>query len=485
MTPSTDVFAFVRHRLRKPVLLPIAIMAAALVLTTTGFAADNDALIKILVKKGILTKAEAEEVQAELDEQAAESAASKLKIAEQVTELKIGGDTRLRYEYQNRDGQVDPAPGGSDEDRSPAGAQASRWRFRLRLNADFKLAGGFFGGVGLETNQASDSGNQTFQDGFDDYNIYISKVFLGWDATDWLTLVMGKQPNPFYTTDLVWDADINPTGLSERVKIHKFFSQPAEEGLSKDGKTVVASKPAESPWELTLTLGQFIFEDNDENAFDNDASTDAYLFVGQLVGSYKVAKDLKVTFAPGYMTYIHGDTAGLRNNNAFTDTDFSGETRNLSILTAPGDISFKVAGLKTKFYWDFAYNLEGEDRATEVYGLIGNYRDTDSIAWLAGLQIGDTKAAGDWSLFGNYRSTGIAAVDPNLNDSDFAAGELNTQGIRTGVTYNFTSWLLGAVTYSHAWNVRENLIGGRATADGSTADVNAVDILQVDVNWKF
>ncbi|HEY2123489.1 MAG TPA: hypothetical protein VGH07_07830 [Chthoniobacterales bacterium] len=42
--------------------------------------------------------------------------------------------------------------------------QRDRWRFRLRLNADFKLAGNFFGGVQLSTsdNRNGSTGNATY-----------------------------------------------------------------------------------------------------------------------------------------------------------------------------------------------------------------------------------------------------------------------------------------------------------------------------------
>jgi hypothetical protein len=54
----------------------------------------------------------------------------------------------------------------------------------LRVGTEFTLGEHWFGGVELSTAQASDSGNQTFENGFDDYNIYISKAFLGWRPTD-------------------------------------------------------------------------------------------------------------------------------------------------------------------------------------------------------------------------------------------------------------------------------------------------------------
>jgi hypothetical protein len=77
--------------------------------------------------------------------------------------------------------------------------------------------------VELQTNQASDSAYQTYGDGFDDYDIFISKAFLGWQPQPGLNIIIGKQDNPHYTTDLVWDVDITPNGLVERIDLHELY----------------------------------------------------------------------------------------------------------------------------------------------------------------------------------------------------------------------------------------------------------------------
>ena len=422
------------------------------------------------------------------------SALSKIKISDSLTELKLHGDLRLRYQYDNTDTQLVPAGMGNDVDRSPNSSQRSRYRFRLRLNADFKLGKNFFGGVQLVAGQENDSDNQTYENGFNDYSIFISRAYLGWNAADWLTVVAGKQPNPFYVTELTWDSDINPTGLSESIKIHELFAHNSvEAGFAKDGKTIV--KKSESPWELTLNLGQFLFDDNLESNSDRDSADDAFLFVGQLVGSWKFSKDVKLTFAPGYMFFNAADVSGVLNSNAFTDvSDVSGETRKLSFVTAPGDLSFKLGKLPAKFYWDFSYNTDGQGRVDDIYGLVTTKADgttrseheaVDDFAYLVGLQIGQNKKGGDWSLIANWRQTGIAAVDPNLNDSDFALSELNTRGFKVMAAYSFTDFFTGGLSYAHAWNLRDNLIGGQATGGAALANGNVIDVFQVDFNLKF
>lgn len=500
----------------KPTMLKVA--AAAVLLGAAGAQAqDAGALVDALVKKGVLTDQEAEDVRSQMMRDFATTPAGKLNINSSVTELKLYGDLRLRYQYDNKDPQLDPPGVGNDEDRSPSGTQRSRWRFRLRLNADFKLNENFSGGVELATAQASDSGNQTYENGFDDYNIFISKAYLRWDPNEWLSVNAGKFGNPLYTTDLVYDSDINPTGISESIALHKLFaSHPeasvesyAKNGYSKDGKeskNYVTEEVASNPWEFTLVAGQFIFDDNPESSFDNDSSTDAYLFHTQLVTAFN-ADSFKVTVAPGWMTYINGSLGGLTNENSFNDSaTVSGATRNLNIITAPGDVAFKIGSLKAKFYWDFAYNIEGRKRTEDIYDLFTFANDAgqssdndvtdpddkrskhineDDYAYLLGLQLGENKKKGDWSALVNWRQTGIASVDPNLNDSDFALGELNTRGFKFGLAYNFTDFAVGAVTYMYAWNLRDDLSGGEATGGNAIGDGNNIQVLQVDLSVKF
>jgi len=599
-------------------------LALACVLTLGSAAAacaqDSGALLDALVRKKVLSAQEAEDVRADLIRENASTNAGKLQLSNSITSLKLYGDIRLRYQYDNKDPQIETPLAGSNYLFSPNassyitsalyskndkttkftssswapdaqgyaiagsnvydangklilakgarlvdasghyirgivnpattgvgspqnGTQTSRERIRLRLNGDFTLADGFFGGIQLQTAQAADSANQTMGDssngasGFGNYNIYISRAYFGW-SNDLLTLVGGKQPNPFYTTDLVWDPDINPDGFVEKVDLIKLFNDGIGEavGYTKDGKQVssVSTVHGESRYGLSLVAGQLVYSDNPEDAFGNDFKTDAWLFNTQLIGSAKVTPNVKVTLAPGFMAYTNGNTASLNNSVPFSggvnQYQYSVDSKNtplvahsgnrdLAVITAPGDVSFKIFGLKTKLLWDFAYNTQGTARVEDILGLqniqipvknaqgvVTGYKNTkgpvtnstlvnatpvsghssrDDVAWLAGVQVGENKKAGDWSVMTNFRQTGIGAVDPNLNDSDFALSYLNMQGIKSGVAYNFTDFCVGAITYYGAWNLRKDLVGGEATTDQKIANMNAVQVLQVDLNVKF
>ena len=466
-----------------PIIKCAGAVALAGTLASTAVA-DDSALIDILQRKGILSQKEATSLRQELNR--GENSASKMKLSSAVSELKLYGDIRFRYQFDEQDSQLPPSQGGGANL-----SQNSRMRFRLRLNADFKLGEHAFGGVELQSNNASDSGNQTYQNGFSDYEIFISKAFLGWHPNEWFTVTAGKMANPFYATELIWDSDINPTGVTEVIDFHKLVGLEPSRDYAKDGKETKDIQPAERAWQLSLVAGQFIFDDNPEfNGPDYDSSTDAYLVETQLIGSYKFG-GTKVTLAPAWLTYINGSASGLVNGTKFEDSALvSGATRNLNLLLAPGDIRFEMGGLKTKVYWDFSYNIDGKKRVQDTYRLannVGNPQHTteDDFAYLIGFQVGENRKQGDWSLLVNWRQVGLGAVDPNLNDSDYAQSELNVRGVKGVVGYNFSDFAVGTVTYGYAWNLRDSLFGGEATGGNTVAGANVAKVLLLEFMVKF
>ncbi|MBV8101133.1 MAG: putative porin, partial [Verrucomicrobia bacterium] len=224
--------------------------------------ADDSALLDVLVKKGILTKQEAEKLEAEVSKEPVTQGPQgpNIKIGDWVQELDLYGDIRFRDYYQTFEQQLPKPPAATAYDQN---IQRQRIRFRLRLDATFRLADNFFGGVELSTsdNRNGDTTNATYTSGFDNYNIYISRAFIGWAPIDGLTFVVGKQNNPFYTTELNWAPDMGPTGVVERVDFHRLFGwdaggEPA--GYSKEGKTPPpAPAPSGIPIDVSLIAGQF------------------------------------------------------------------------------------------------------------------------------------------------------------------------------------------------------------------------------------
>ncbi len=414
-----------------------------------------------------------------------------------VRELVITGEVRFRYEYDNADSQIPTAAARDTE------GQTSRLRFRFRLNADYKLNDNLYAGVAVQTAIAADSGNTTFSEGFDNYSLYLWRVFVGWKPNDNINLMIGKVPNPFYSdTELLWDADISPTGLVQQVKL-----------------------PLSSTFELSFTAGEFIFYDNNENALRNTVAapvtaanptgtaagplggnnnTDSYLLYGQAMAVFKPSNKFTVNAAAGFMSYL--DNGGTNSPAALTTgANFTGAgngqgqagnvlqntaalnaanaTRNLFLGTFTGDVKFEFGAFKIKPYVDAVYNFRGGSRDFEEYGQRGLDGTTDKVAFAAGVAIGSDftlKKRGDYLLLAEYRQVGLGSVDPNLNDSDFNGSRLGFRGLKGAISYAFAPFVFGTVTGFFSDN-----LGSERNLNIGVANFNASQTVQVDLTVKF
>jgi hypothetical protein len=406
-----------------------------------------------------------------------------------VQQLTLSAELRFRYEGDDISGQTIKA----DE-------QADRLRYRLRLFADYKLNDNFFAGVAVQNAAAADSGNTTFSEGFDNYALYLWRFFVGWQSSDKnIKIVAGKMANPFYyETELFWDADISPTGLTETWKL-----------------------PISPEFDITFIGGQFIYYDNPENAYYNNPqflangtknpnyvpgatnNVDAYLLDQQVVATFKPSNDLSITGAAGFFFYPgHGGLGGattvnpgvgpggaavvspgggtLGNTAAFNSAN---ATRNLDVATGSGDVKLSFGTVKVKPYGEVAYNFKGGARDSQEYGLPFNHSLNDKFAFATGFTVGSNytlQNKGDYLFLAEYRQVGLGSIDPNLNDSDFNLSRLGFRGIKIAGSYAFYPWLIGTVTFYGAEN-----LGVDKNVNIGVGDFNGSKIIQVDLTTKF
>jgi len=510
-------------------------LVGVLALGLSAVRAQDTALIDALVKKGVLSDQEAEDIRADIAKEYSTTSAGKISIASYITNLQLYGDARLRYEHID-----DGLQSNAANKANGYAANQDRYRYRIRVGADYTFTDNFKAGFELESATAADSANQSLGSGYSKYPINVGLLYLQWKPTDWATLTGGKQRNPIYTTDLVWDPDINPEGASEVLS----WTMPIDFGsdaapATTDAKDMKTIAPVSEPSEMSLTIGftafQGIYADNNEGVVTttgtlgttnpNLDNTDVWQFVEQIPIQFNIDKTTFIKEVPGFDTYLGGGNNNLSSGlGAFGGSAvYAGQggtqgtyvssiaANDLQIITAPGEFDWKAFDIPFRAYWDFAYNLDGRNRVQNVY-LQGNDAETaaykrennklgDNIAWLAGLQIGQNKKKGDWSIKGDFRQTGIAAVDPNENDSDFANSDLNMQGIKIQSVYNFTDFLTGSIAYYNTWNLKRELFDDKNLAAGGVAPgtaatgnlasfaaldpINTEQRVQVDMIWKF
>ena len=431
----------------------------------------------------------------------------------EVQQLTISGDLRFRYNYDNEDFQY---PGGGNE------LQRSRYVFRLRLNLNYTLNDNFFAALGVSTNSQSDAQNEPITEGFDDYGIYLHQFILGWKPTEWGTVIMGKLFAPFYDNeDAIFDfGDINPVGLTEKLN---FDITPTLNISANFGQYIFYDNPesgyAVTPETFTTSTGAKVVANvyslNPAGTIPQNRKEDAILSYNDVVATYKPTNYVTLTLAPAFYTYLlHGSvgvsgnavgpggrsspnsintanplspTSGFLLGNAQFNSDEA--TDDLYVAMFNGDVKFPIGPLKGKVYWDFAYNIDGSERAHHIYDIQeGSFQD--STTWLAGFQLGELKRKHDFYASIDYRQYGVASLDPNTNDPNFALSRLNTQGIRANFGFNIEDWLKFEIWYYGAWNLEENIhnLSGSRASNGTIRnfyDANASQNLFIQLTSSF
>ena len=432
-------------------------------------AQQDSALLDTLVKKGVLSDQEAEDIRAADEKDYASTAASKINLASSIKTIQFYGDLRLRYEM--RDGTTPAGATGAGGAHLSAGDSEddNRWRYRLRFGLKGELYDNFFYGIRAATNPNYDrSGNVTFGHsdaagpfGKDQSLLALDMVYLGWHATSDLTLTGGQMPNPFYTTGMVWDDNLNPAGAAEQYD-HTFGDV-----------------------EFFATAGQFVYQAAAGNGFTNGlgsaSSFDNTFMFGEQVG-FKYKFDSNTFFKGAASMYTYSGTVGSgattvaglystsplalaapNNSPSFFNGPFVGAAsapttnvsgiNDLAVLETPMEFDFKIGpGVHTttsgdpkdmkgdvpettgwelpmRVFADFAYNFEADQRADQARAAINSVgTGTGNVGVTAPGGAGPNAALLSSPTFQGVLNSGKGFLDQAAYQIGVEAGQLKKKG---------------------------------------------------------
>ncbi|WP_438482114.1 putative porin [Oleiharenicola lentus] len=440
----------------------IAVATAALVCASAALAQDSGPLIDILVRKGLLSDQEAEDLRAELVRDfASNTAAGKLNLSSTVTELRISGDARIRYE--GRGGEL---ANGDDLHRD-------RFRYRFRTLLSGKVLNNWAFGARLETSTGSRSSNVTMGDDAGPFaktndGIYIGQIYATWTPTAEWSFTAGRMANPLVTTSMVWDGDINPEGLAEQFRTRRGNN------------------------EFFVTLGQFLYSTSGtQDPFAavtpaNIAGTED-LFFTAWQGGYKRYINGATNFfqiSPVLYTFLGADQrANPAAFNTVATATNAAPINNLTVLEIPFEYNWVAGnGVPLRAFADFAINLDADKRAAK-FGRPD--LDGEDKAYHVGFQYGKASLPREWDARVIYQSVGAFALDSNLVDSDLFDSKTNMQGFILGGNYALGAATQLSLTYANGERKNDSVI---ASGSGDVGANNALDkywIWQVDLNVKF
>ncbi len=398
----------------------------------TAYAATTtDRLVDLLVKKGVISSMEANELRSELNNEQArmdEELPKRIGV-EHIQKMKWFGDFRLRHEMQNR----------------TLATTRNRERFRLRVGfrADIndRLKGQFRLASGPQDEPTST--NQSFTDSFYKKTFNIDQAFLTYVPHEAVEVIGGKYDAPFFAGSIkentIWDGDVTVEGAS--VKLSKKFG--------------------EHSWMPYLLAGAFVL---DEGAADSE---DPALFSGEAgvevdpwVDPERPFLDaLKISASVAYHDYtnVQGKSIdfGLRGNSGL-GASTTLYRYDFDVVNVAAKLSSSIKSVPVTLVGDFSDNTNAPD---------------EDRAWMGGVELGATKNPGDLMLAAYAKKLERDAVLGAFTDSDFGGGGTNHQGFITYAGYQVAQ----NTTLSARWI---------DTAE-SSGSKNQVDWLQLDALVKW
>lgn len=485
----------------------IGVLMAASAVSRAAAVDKSDALLDALIRKGVLTEKEAEDVRDETTTNITAMAASKWKIDNAIQSIGLFGDVRFRYEYRGVDDSTAPLSNGSTYYRE-------RFRYALRAGIRGDLFDHFNYGIRIETSAnprspwvtfADDTGKtssggisqSTPSDKTSDF-LNVGQVYLGWHPCETFQITVGRMPMPLYTTPMVWDSDINPEGAFEK------FTLPVRNA------------------ELFADFGQFDYQN--VTPASGAFSGDTFILAWQLGANVKFSTNSSFKIAPVVYNYAGAGTSSANLNSAFVGQGYpasnalAGQNINglqngiddLLILEVPAEYNLRLGKYHLRSFGDFSYNFLGDDRARSAFaagaphGYFPGVKQAvtgQNIAYQVGVGIGNegpvygptqglvygsTSKQNTWEARVYWQHIEQYALDANLIDSDFFEGRCNLQGIYAAFCYSFTDGILGTVRYGYA-----NRINGKLGTGGSNLDIPVINpiqnynLVQLDLTWRF
>jgi len=406
-------------------------------------------------------------------------------VPEWLDRLKWEGDLRLRYQGDFfADGNASETAFntiGQDIDNTKQDRHRERVRLRLGLNAN--VTPGVDAGVRITTGNTSDpvSTNQTLGNTGNKYTLVLDRAFLKVKPYDWLTASGGRIPNPFFSTDLVWDDDLNFEGVAAM-----FTPWPND---NRDFKPFV-------------TAGLFPLQEIEESA--SVRVKDKWLYGAQLGAEW--TPNTRTRIKGGLSLYEYRNITGIRNpvsgsfihdqtapqrrqkGNTLFDIDANlADSVNLWALapeyrianmTLVGDFAqYDPIHVIGSFDWVRNIGFDRDDIIART-GLSSLEEEIDG--YQVRLTIGYPKISlrHEWQAFVGYRYLEADAVLDAFTDSDFHLGGTNHKGFMIGGSYGLdkNTWL------SARWMSSDAISTPGYT---SVPLPLSIDVFQLDLNAKF
>lgn len=389
--------------------------------------------------------------------------------------LKFGGDVRVRYQNDFFDEENDQPLTANLSEYLNRTVDEQYFRYQARLWAKARVNEQTEVGLRLATGNEGNpiSTNDTLGDYMAKDSITFDQAYIKWapfaDPATFPASINfwgGRMPNPFFSTDLVWDSDVNFEGIATTAEV-----------------------PFRTDLTAFINAGLFPLQEIDFSTHDK------WLFGGQAGIQYKHGKSIAYKMAIAYYDYQH--IQGQRNSSLYDETGsytvpefqqlgntifninegitgssfLSALASDYNELNLTAEIDLKSFDpIHAILHADYVRNLGFDNE--EVKALAGDAPE-DVNGYLIGLTVGYPKIdqLWDWQTSISYKYLEADAVLDAFTDSDFHLGGTNAKG-----------WILGGqLGLGKNFWLRARWL----SSDTITSNPVSIDTLQIDINSRF
>lgn len=400
-------------------------------------------------------------------------------VPEWVDRLKWEGDLRLRQQADLfPKGNANPATlknvgilvDNSSEDRH-------RTRLRARLALSAAITSQVSGGLRVATGNTRDpvSTNQTLGNTGNKYEFVLDRAFLRYEPWEWLQLSGGRIPNPFLSTDLVWDDDLNFEGIAAR-----FAPWDRDQQRALKPYAVAGVFPLQEIETSPTNLAKDKWLYGVQAGLNWDHSLNSRWRFGLGYYYYRNITGVKDTVVDGLNPYAATAPQFRQKGNSVYDISEPGSTTQLWALAS----KYRLLNLTAKadlVHFDPYHLILDADIVKNIgYDKIGTatrmgqpgYK-ARTFGWHARVAYGwpSMNAADSWQVYLGYRYLERDAVLDAFTDSDFRLGGTDAKGYYLGGSYALDR---------NVW-----LAAKWMSADAIDGLPYSVDVLQLDFNARF
>lgn len=380
-------------------------------------------------------------------------------------DLSFKGDLRLRYEaFEQSSGH----PSETDD--------RNRFRYRLRYGFEKKFSDEMKIGFAMASGEQSGgtqvdptSTNTTFDNLFNFKDVFIEKAYAMYTPKfakvgpiKTLTITAGKVDNPFEkgSSDIIWDRDVKPEGIYEKVDINLYDTPDV--GIT-----------------AYLTAGQFVLDEDgtiggDAELYAQQAGINAVFptpFFERAVNFHSAGSWYSYHDYEDFSNFLIGGTSLARGNVNIDGNAAQLDAKDFEVIELFNELTFYPAGATpVNVFFDIVGNPADRSVAASI--------DGENLAWASGIKVGRVKKKGDWELSYVYKRIEANSVVGAFTDSDFGAtGHADKRGSVIKAGYGVTDNLQLGLAAIFVNNLNTGTVSGLRDEEQKR--------FQMDAIWKF